>query len=648
MSQASNQTDHVRRAVRTGLLSLVRPEPLTLVEWANENFYLSSESSYIEGRWETLPFQVAMMNAIGHPDVQQVNIIKSARVGYSQMLRAALGYFAEHKARNQILFQPTDAAANGFMKAHIETMIRDVPAVKMLAPWHGKKHRDNTLDTKRFSNGKQLWCFGGKAAKNYREKSADVAMYDELAAFDDDVEKEGSPTFLGDKRLEGSAFPKSVRGSTPKNAGSCQITKAAEEAECFFRFHLPCPHCDQEQILKWGGPDCDFGIKWNEGKPETAAYLCEHCGALIENNQLMAMQLRGVWRCDHTGISTTDGMAYLNADGKHIDPPETVAFHVWTAYSPFTTWARIVKDWLKAHKDRSKLKTFVNTTLGETWEEDEGEKLEPEALYARREHYQAEIPVIRAVITCAVDTQDDRFEIQHKAWVAGEESFALTYERIYGDLSRSEVWEQLYKRITRPFKFLDGTIVEASICLIDSGGHFTDEVYQFCKKRGVRKFIPIKGHNQLGKPIASFPRKRNDKGVYLTMLGTDTWKELVAARLLQLEPGPGYMHYPVNDSFDEDFFKHLTNERRIPKMVRGKRVLVWDDGGRRQEPFDLEGYNLAAIRLLQQHFGKRLPPRESKEAISQESESKQQAKKATQKRKEQSSFINYDNGKTWL
>lgn len=591
------------------------------------------------------------MNMVGHPDIEQINFIKPKRIGYSQIIRAALGYFAEHKKRHQIIYQPTDGQAAGFMKAHVEPMIRDVPTVKAIAPWVGKKHRNNTLDTKLFSNGKHLWCLGGEAAKNYREKSADVVIYDELAAFTNDVEKEGSPTSLGDGRLEGSAFPKSIRGSTPKlepdeDGNGCQITMAAREAECFFRFHVPCPHCDQEQVLKWGGQDCEFGIKWIDDKPETAAYLCEHCGVLIENNQLYEMELLGVWRCENTGIYTKDGLEFFDGSGNEVGAPLSVAIHIWSAYNTMTTWTKIVRDWYKAKDSKSKLKTFVNTVLGETWEEDEGEKLEPEILYARREHYQAEVPVLRAVITCAVDTQDDRFEIMHKAWVAGEESFALTYDRIYGDLSRSEIWEQLHKRITRKFRLIDGTLVEAAICLIDSGGHFTDEVYKFSKKYGVRKFIPIKGHNQLGKPIASWPRKRNDKGVYLTMLGTDTWKELVAARLLQLQPGEGYLHYPVSESFDEDFFKHLTNERRIPKVVRGKRVLVWDDGGRRQEPFDLEGYNLAGIRLLQQHFGKKLPQPDSSEKKPEETKVEPKASSASQST--YGNFINYDNGKSWL
>lgn len=608
LPESTNTARTVALAAKDGLSVMSRPEPMTLVEWADENFYLSSESSYIEGRWETLPFQVAPMNAIGHDEIIYVDFIKSARVGYSQMLRAAVGYFVEHKSRNQLLFQPTDGSASGFMKAHIETMIRDVPVVKKLSPWIGKKHRDNTLDTKRFSNNKQLWVLGGAAAKNYREKSVDNVYYDELAAFEEDIEKEGSPTLLGDKRIEGSVFPKSIRGSTPKITGQCQISKAASEADCYFYYHLPCPHCDKEQVLEWGGPDSEFGIKWVNDDPNTAAYLCKHCSALISNTELLGMQERanesgepGAWR-SNCGTWTKDGNTYF-LKGKVIDPPEHVAFHIWTAYSTFTTWARIVRDFLKSKNDPSKLKTFVNTTLGQTWDEEQGEKIEPDSLYARREHYQSEVPVDNCVLTAAVDVQDDRFEIEVKAWLSGEESYAITYQRLYGDLSRPGIWGKLHQALTRTFKTPSGLILDVKMACIDSGGHYTDEVYSFCRQYGPQRFVPIKGHSQRGKPIAVWPRKSNSKGVYLVMVGSDTVKEVVTARMKIATPGDGYLHYPITEEFDQTFFVHLTNERKKLVYRKGRKVVEFDAGGRRNEPFDLEGYNLAAIRLLQQHFG---------------------------------------------
>ena len=238
MNISNSQVNRLRHFVRAGLRSLFRPEPQTAVEWADANYYLPKESAYQEGRWETLPFQRAIMNAMGSDYIREVNVVKSARVGYSKMLLGVYAYFIEHKQRNTLIWLPTDGDAENFMKTHVEPTIRDIPSLLALAPWYGKKHRDNTLTMKRFSNGRGFWCLGGKAAKNYREKSVDVAGYDELAAFDEDIEQEGSPTFLGDKRIEGSVWPKSIRGSTPKVRGTCQIERAASESPHFMRFHV--------------------------------------------------------------------------------------------------------------------------------------------------------------------------------------------------------------------------------------------------------------------------------------------------------------------------------------------------------------------------------------------------------------------------
>lgn len=281
MNISNSQVNRLRHFVRAGLRSLFRPEPQTAVEWADANYYLPKESAYQEGRWETLPFQRAIMNAMGSDYIREVNVVKSARVGYSKMLLGVYAYFIEHKQRNTLIWLPTDGDAENFMKTHVEPTIRDIPSLLALAPWYGKKHRDNTLTMKRFTNGRGFWCLGGKAAKNYREKSVDVAGYDELAAFDEDIEQEGSPTFLGDKRIEGSVWPKSIRGSTPKVRGTCQIERAASESPHFMRFHVACPHCGEEQYLKFGDKETPFGLKWTPDDPSSVFYLCEHNACVI-------------------------------------------------------------------------------------------------------------------------------------------------------------------------------------------------------------------------------------------------------------------------------------------------------------------------------------------------------------------------------
>ena len=426
-----------------------QPMPMTATEWADENFYLSAESSYIEGRWQTLPFQKAILNSFGNDEIRIVNLMKSARVGYSQMLKAAIAYMLEHKNRNQLLLQPTDGAASGFMKSHLETLIRDVPCVKALAPWFEKKHRDNTLESKRFSNKRQLWCLGGTAAKNYREKSVDTVIYDELAAFPHDVEKEGSPTFLGDRRLEGSVFGKSIRGSTPKNKHECQIEKACAESGITLRYEIPCPHCGHEQALKFGGADAEFGMKWTGDDPSTVAYLCESCGCLGTYAEWMPMQEHGIWRDKAANIQTKDGYEFYDLDCNQVMTPEFLSFHIWSAYSPFTDWRRLIQEFLKAKGDVGKLKTFINTILGEVWE-DVGERLEAHDIYRRREFYPAEVPQGGLVLVAAVDVQDDRLEVLVTAYGIGDESWAIDTRVIFGDLSKMQPGKNSINIFFRP------------------------------------------------------------------------------------------------------------------------------------------------------------------------------------------------------
>jgi len=601
------QINALKAAMRRGLESMFRKPPMTAVEWADEHFYLSSESSYQEGRWETLPFQRAILNSMGNDEIRTVNVIKSARVGYSKMLNAASAYQIEHKRRNILILLPTDGAAAGFMKSQIETMIRDVPSVRELAPWNGKKDRDSTLDTKRFSHGKQMWVRGGAAAKNYRELSADTVIYDELAAFEPDVEKEGSPTFLGDKRTEGSTFPKSIRGSTPKIRGTCQIEAAASESPHFFRLHVPCPCCGELQSLKWGGKDVEYGIKWNPENPLEAWYVCEHTGCKFLQHEVQMIQDQGKWICDRTGIWTIDAYEFFDADGVAIQTPETVTWHVWTAYSPLTTWGRVVLDFLKAKSDPNKLKSFVNTTLGETFEENVGERVEWEHLHARREVWQ-DIPEAAAVILGFVDTQDDRYEGRVWAYGPGEESWMVDKWVLMGDPASQELRNKVAERLHRQYRREDGQVMRVALWGWDSGGHYTDEVYAESRRHGIQWVLPTKGHSLYGKPIAEFPAKKNKAGVFLVMIGTDNAKEVIYNRLkIQPQPGeyvPGCVHLPADDTIcDENELKQLTAEVKRLKIEKGQRVYRWDAQGRRNEALDCAVGSLAMLRIAQQRFG---------------------------------------------
>ncbi|MGV8671274.1 phage terminase large subunit family protein, partial [Pseudomonas aeruginosa] len=111
MSTLQPWISDLRTAVKLGLQGMFKEPPMTAVEWADKHFYMSAESSYNEGRWKTAPFQVAILNAMGNDLIRVVNFVKSARIGYTKLLLANIGYKIQHKRRNVMMWSPTDPDA---------------------------------------------------------------------------------------------------------------------------------------------------------------------------------------------------------------------------------------------------------------------------------------------------------------------------------------------------------------------------------------------------------------------------------------------------------------------------------------------------------------------------------------------------------
>lgn len=592
----------IQKAAKRGARSLFKPVPLSLCDWAEQNFYLSAESSYVEGRFEAFPFQRALLGCISNDDIRDVTFKKSARVGATKCILAAIGYFAEHKKRNQAVWQPTDSDSDSFVKNEIDPMLRDVDCMRDIFPWREMKHKNNTMNQKSFV-GSTLHVLGGKAAKNYRRISIDVGYIDELSGFDANVEQEGPPDKLAKKRVEGAVFPKMVYASTPKIDGACLITKQHEKMEIKVSFKFPCPECGEMEALEWGGPDCDYGFKWEKDRPETVAYLCKHCACLFDQGTFLEVWDKGRWEDEDGGYLDDDGH-YYTIDGVE-KKVMSVGFHVWTGYSPMTEWETIAREFLSAKHNPNDLQGFVNLTLGETWTPDQGKSMDRHVLAERKEYYDAEVPDDVVILTLAADTQDDRVEWGVKGWAASEESWWIDYQVQHGDPSQLEFWEALYRRVKRTYKKADGTVMDIKLMTIDSGGHFTSEVYAFCQKSDRRWAIPTKGQSIAGKPIITFPKTANRSGVYLTMIGTDSSKNVTSARLTDENEGSATIHFPHADWCDDSFFKQMTAEKLQKKYDKtGRLVHFWHcPHGRRNEVFDIENLNLAAIRILQQHYG---------------------------------------------
>lgn len=608
-------TYYLQRRIKGALISLRVPEPVNLCDWAEKHFYLSAESSYVEGRFTAVPWQRGIMNAISNDDIRIINWIKSARVGATKIMLASTGYFSEHRQRNQLFYQPRDEDAEDFCKTEIDTMLRDVKVMRDIFPDLGKKSKKNTMNLKQFT-GSSLRIKGGNTAANYRRVSVDCVYLDEIEAFPADVSGEGSPIMLADKRLEGSIYPKSIRMTTPKMKMGSLIEGEVLISDCLLRYQVPCPHCDEYQVLKWGGHDCSFGFKWDGNDASSCYYLCEHCASVIRNNDLTEMNANGYWGDSDKGIWLDEDDYFRDENDLYITTPKNVSFHIWTAYSPFVQWAVFVgefiiaKNQIKKDGDITKLKSFVNTTLGETWaDKDDAEKLEPKNLHARREHYPREGFTKKGLaIMGGFDMQDDRVEGTLAAIGLDNKTYTLEHFILRGDPSQPELWDRLHERIMKPYLREDGQELSITRICFDSGGHYTDEVYAFSKRCGIDFVIPTKGASTYGEPVVNYPRKRNKHGVYLTMIGTDTAKDLIYNRMRlvtdDFDNSPhGFYHFPIADWCDLTYFNQLCAEYKVPKKYQGRMIMVYDAGSRRNEPVDCMVGILAATKISIENYG---------------------------------------------
>ncbi|EGQ2064525.1 phage terminase large subunit family protein [Escherichia coli] len=308
----------------------------------------------------------------------------------------------------------------------------------------------------------------------------------------------------------------------------------------------------------------------------------------------IASILDGIWTCD--------GILWFSSSGEEIEPPDSVTFHIWTAYSPFTTWVQIVKDWMKTKGDTGKRKTFVNTTLGETWEAKIGERPDAEVMAERKEYYSAPVPDRVAYLTAGIDSQLDRYEMRVWGWGPGEESWLIDRQIIMGRHDDEQTLLRVDEAINKTYTRRNGAEMSVSRICWDTGGIDPTIVYERSKKHGLFRVIPIKGASVYGKPVASMPRKRNKNGVYLTEIGTDTAKEQIYNRFTLTpegdEPLPGAVHFPNNpDIFDLTEAQQLTAEEQVEKWVDGRKKILWDSKKRRNEALDCFVYALAALRI---------------------------------------------------
>lgn len=561
--------------LRDTLQAWLPPKKLNLSEWADAHAYLSAESAAQEGRWRTLPYQKGIMDAFTDPTVEIVVVMKSARVGYTKILNNVIGYHIHQDPCPIMVVQPTIEDAEGYSKEEIAPMLRDTPALRGLVSEAKSKDSNNTILSKAFPGG-GLSLVGANSPRGFRRVSRRVVLFDEISGYPPSAGAEGDQIKLGIRRSEYYWNRKIGMGSTPTVKGICRVSREFEDTDQR-RFFVPCPHCGEFQYLRWSG------VQWPKGRPADAYYVCEHNGCVIQHSQKYEMLERGEWRA--TAKASKPGL---------------VGFHIWAAYSysPNASWGQLATEFVEAKGDPLKLKTFVNTVLGEAWEE-RGEGVSDHELAKRAEDYPTDpLPAGVVLITAGTDVQQDRLVTEVVGWGAGEESWSIDYIETYGNPDLDDVW-MLHDAtvLNRVYTRADGVQLRVARCCVDTGGANTAAVYEAVKARqagGV--LLGIKGMPGEGKPIIGNPTRSNLAKIPLFPVGTFAAKDLVYGRLKIAEPGPGYCHFPLRHR--AGYFQELTAEEVRVKHSKGFAVREWVKIRPRNEALDCRVLAVAAFSSL--------------------------------------------------
>jgi len=486
------------------------------------------------------------MDAVSDPSILEIWVMKSAQVGYTEALNNVVGFHIDQDPAPILMVQPTVDIAEAWSKDRLAPMLRDSPSLRGRVRDVRSRDSGNTLLHKQFPGG-HITVAGANAPSGLASRPIRITLFDEVDRFPVSAGTEGDPISLGKKRSTTFWNKKFLAGSTPTIKGASRIEAGFEGSNMQF-YQVPCPRCRTLQRLVWAQ------VRWPEGNPSAAVYVCKHCTYEMRDTDKPAMIKAGQW----VASKPFNGIA---------------GFHISELYSPWVTWGEMATAFLIAKRLPSTFQTWINTALGETWEE-KGEAVDGSSIKERKEPYGPDsLPIGIVQLTVGVDVQDNRLEWQLLGWGARDHCWVIEQVVTRGDPGAKEVWDKLTEYRKRLFITENGRTMNIDAVCIDTGGHFTQQAYKYCYKHRFERVYAIKGAAGLGRLVwPKAPGKAKGSRCDLYLLGVDTAKDLLYQRLSKvLSPASdGYVHFPA--SVDDSWFDQLTSEQKFYKEVQGRRV----------------------------------------------------------------------------
>ena len=558
---------------------------VTVSQWADAHRQLSQKASAKWGQWKTerTPYLREPMDALSaRSHVQRLVFMKSAQIGATELGLNWIGYVMHHNPGPMLIVVPTLDLRRRWVRQRLNPLIGESDVLRELVDTKRSRDASNGEDMKDFPGG-MLILSGANSPASLSSMPIAYVLLDEVDRFPWEAGQEGDPVGLIQERTK--AFPtqrKIVLISTPTVAGASRI-EMEYNASDQRRYHVPCTHCGELQHLKLDN------LSWNRTITE-ARYICEHCGAeMHEHEKTDMLREQG-----HGGQAR-----WVPANPES----EIRGYHINGLYAPpglGFTWREIAREFMAVKDDPSRLKRFVNTTLGETWE-DRSTSVEPHELLRRVEDTPMRtVPPGCVVITAGIDVQDTWLEVKLLGWGWNAERntprhWIIDRHQILGDTSRMEPWDQLQEYLHTPLTNSHGRALRIRAAGMDTRGHRGEQVRAFVMRPQLKVPVyAVQGATvRMHRAIATTPSNPDKRakgkpvrgGFGIWNVGTEYCKDFIYGHLASdrdLPPEDRVFRFPAG--LEEDYFYGLMSETFDPE----KRRYIQRRGAKykRNEPLD--------------------------------------------------------------
>lgn len=566
------------------------------LSWFQENIQTHEGKPYDHGAYPHLGAPGGPCDALDDPYIRVVWLQFGSRLGKTFLGNSFLLWKAETEPAPMMFAAPDQRLATD-VAARIYGMIeRCGPLAGQLRPENLRRQDRIDLDAVR------IFTAWARSVSTLADKAVRWGHAGEIDKFhhvgaESEKAREADPLKLFDDRFKEFPSHKKIKESTPTVKGKSRVEAGLlQSTNC--RFWVPCPHCEEYQVLK------KEQIRWEkleDGKSDrdlarrTAHYVCVHCEKKIVDHHRGPMMRAGVWAPEGCGVDSKRAKAATKrwyapeakgGDGARLEPPWKgwqkadwitgpptrdgleAGYQLSSLYALSLSWGDIAAEWVSVQGRAQDLRNFINQWLGECWEFAERKQTWTELgeRIIRDDVPRLVVPRPCSLVTLGVDKQKDHYKYVLDSWGPGRYRHTMNYGQ-----AESLAW--ILKHVIGEEYAVQETshALRLAVTLIDSGFR-PREVLEFCREQQRRRLwvYPCKGSNKpLGVPYrtailgkeSAMPGMRL---VHVDTLATQDWIDRVLHDVSHEEGDEGAATlFAGTLAAHRDFLEELLNDTAV-------------------------------------------------------------------------------------